>query len=467
MKDNWREGNDIKLLINGEEFFPRVFECIRNATKEVIVETFIVEEDEIGFGLQQALMDAARKGVDTNLTVDDYGTWDLSKEFTDALTTAGVKLHIFDPQPKLWRVRLNMFRRLHRKLVVIDQEIAFIGGINYCLDHIAKAGPDAKQDYAVEIRGPVVADIYQSCKLLLLRGSSRRERRNYLRRAATPPPEPLGHVRALMVERDNGKHSKDIERQYRLAARVAQHRLLIANAYFFPGYRLLREIRRAAKRKVEVILILQGQPDMPWVTALSRLLYNYLLRSGVVIYEYCKRPFHGKVALMDDKWVTIGSSNLDPLSLSLNLEANVVIEDEAFNQQLYTHLIKLVETDCKRLTLQTAVRGYWWRIPLIFLSFHFLRIFPAIAGWLPAHKHELKLVTADESSTTEEPSAIKEPSAIEEPSAAKEPSAINEPSAPKQPSAKRGSPTSGALATEKPVASSREAQHHNKQESLL
>lgn len=205
-------------------------------------------------------------------------------------------------------------------------------------------------------------------------------------------------MRMLMVERDNGKHSTDIERQYLLAARLAQKRLVIANAYFFPGYRLLRAIRRAAQRNVDVTLILQGQPDMPWVSALSRLLYNYLLRSGVKIHEYCKRPLHGKVALMDDKWVTIGSSNLDPLSLSLNLEANVVIEDEQFNEQLYSHLTSLVEQDCQQLTLKKLIRGYWWRTPLIFLSFHFLRIFPTIVGWLPAHTHELKLVTPDQNS---------------------------------------------------------------------
>jgi cardiolipin synthase len=396
MKDNWREGNDVKLLINGEAFFPRVFECIRKATKEVIIETFIVEEDAIGFALQRELIAAAKRGIKVNITVDDYGTWDLSREFTDALAEAGVKLHIFDPQPKIWGVRLNIFRRLHRKLVVIDQNIAFVGGINFCADHVIKSGPKAKQDYAVEVHGPVVADIHQSCMFLLLRGSSRRELRDYIRNTKVVVPPSVGNMRMLMVERDNGKHSTDIERQYLLAARLAQKRLVIANAYFFPGYRLLRAIRRAAQRNVEVTLILQGRPDMPWVSALSRLLYNYLLRSGVKIHEYCKRPLHGKVALMDDKWVTIGSSNLDPLSLSLNLEANVVIEDKKFNEHLYSHLTNLVEQDCQQLTLKTVVRGYWWRTPLIFLSFHFLRIFPTIVGWLPAHTHELKLVMPDQ-----------------------------------------------------------------------
>lgn len=392
MKNKWRDGNNVKLLINGEEFFPRVFECIRNAKSEIILETFIIEEDVIGNQLQKELIAAAQRGVTVDITVDDYGTWDLKEEFTDALAAAGVRLHIFDPQPKLWGVRLNIFRRLHRKLIVIDRELAFVGGINFCYDHLISSGADAKQDYAVEVRGPIVADIHKTCMLLLLRGSSRKERRKYIKNARATEPPAAGDVRMLMVERDNGFHSTDIERQYLLAARLAQKRLIIANAYFFPGYRLLRELRRAAKRNVEVILILQGQPDMAWVTALSRLLYNYLLRSGVKIYEYCKRPLHGKVALMDDKWVTVGSSNLDPLSLSLNLEANVIIDDYEFNQQLGDHLETLIREDCEELTLKIALRGYWWRMPLVFLSFHFLRKFPTIVGWLPARAHELQLV---------------------------------------------------------------------------
>lgn len=409
MKDNWRDGNDVKLLVNGDDFFPRVFECIRNAEKEILLETFIFEEDIVGRTLQKELIAAAQRGVRIDITVDDYGTWDLSDEFIDAMTTAGVRVHLFDPQPKLWGVRLNIFRRLHRKLIVIDQKLAFVGGINFCFDHVISSGPDAKQDYAVELKGPVVADIHQTCMQLLLRASTRKERQHYANQTRAAEPPAAGNMRVMIVERDNGQHRTDIERQYLLAARLARKRLVIANAYFFPGYRLLREFRRAAQRGVEVILILQGQPDIVWVSALSRLLYNYLLRSGVKIYEYRKRPLHGKVAIMDDKWATVGSSNLDPISLSLNLEANVFIEDEGFNQQLHQNLTSIIEQDCEQLTLKIAVRGYWWRMPLIFLSFHFLRKFPTILNWLPTHAHTLKLVKPPQKISGEEPASLTQP----------------------------------------------------------
>jgi len=394
MSSNWRDHNNIKLLINGEEFFPRVFECIRNAHTEVLLETFILAEDKVGHELQAALIAAAERGVKVDITVDDYGTFDLSKEFVDKLINAGVRLHIFDPQPNFRGIRLNFFRRLHRKLVVVDNEIAFVGGINMSVDHITTSGPKAKQDYAVEVQGPIVSDIRAACLDLLTQASSKQDALLYKHYAKSSEQKAAGNTRILLAIRDNQNHSKDIQRQYLLAIRLAQKRIVIANAYFFPSYRILREIRRAARRGVQVTLILQGQPDMPWVMALSSLLYSYLMRAGVKIHEYCKRPLHGKVALVDDEWATVGSSNLDPLSLSLNLEANLIIQDAAFNQQLYEHFQQLSAEECTPVNMKVATRGYWWRTPLIFLSFHFMRIFPAKIGWLPAHNPVLRLISS-------------------------------------------------------------------------
>ncbi|MNE55084.1 putative cardiolipin synthase YbhO [compost metagenome] len=195
--------------------------------------------------------------------------------------------------------------------------------------------------------------------------------------------------------RDNLDHPNDIERHYLKAIGAARERIIIANAYFFPGYRLLRTLRNAARRGVKVTLVLQGMPDMPLVRLCSRLLYNYLLRDGVRIFEYCERPLHGKVAVIDHHWSTVGSSNLDPLSLSLNLEANLMIHDQALNERLHEHLQELCRHRCKPVSLQRVLRGYWWRAPLIFLSFHFIRHFPAMVGWLPAHVLRLKALPAD------------------------------------------------------------------------
>ena len=501
MKRAWRPGNRVTLLENGEAYYPRVFECIAQARHEVIIETFILFEDKVGLALRRHLIDAAERGVKVALTIDGWGSPDLSRGFIDGLTAAGVALHVFDPAPKLYR-RLSLFRRLHRKIVVIDGERAFIGGINFSADHLGDYGPEAKQDYAVELQGPIVEDIHRFA-LRAVRparffrgawpwratagesdpGSAARQEavrtagdalpqpsgtsapagsaatagragvscapgmsapspsaampagaataalhqagavgwvdrptraagpptaspaaaRHWWQRrapAAAPAAQPhAGTAQALLVTRDNRHHLNDIERQYRLAIRAARHEVIIANAYFFPGLRLLHDLRAAARRGVKVQLILQGQPDMAIVTFGARMLYPYLLEAGVTIHEYCRRPLHGKVALADDEWATVGSSNLDPLSLSLNLEANVVLRDRAFNQHLRERLQALMREHCSEIRREDVPRPSGWRLGLSLIAFHLLRHFPRWAQLLPQHRPRVKAVTPPAAST--------------------------------------------------------------------
>lgn len=383
-------GNALELLINGEAFYPRVYQAIDAAREEVLLETFIWREDKVGCALQEHLIAAAKRGVRVEVLVDGYGSDELSAAFVQALADAGVRLLAFDPSPRRLGVRTNLFRRLHRKIIVVDGEIGFIGGINFCADHLGDYGPMAKQDYAVQVRGPVVKAMHQA-SLRLMDETARvsRQPKPWLTQQVPLEPDTATASASLWI-RDNQRHRDDIEEQYLLAIDQAQERILIANAYFFPSYRLLRALRQAARRGVTVTLMLQGMPDMPLVRLCSRLLYNDLLRDGVAIREYIERPLHGKVAIIDRHWSTVGSSNLDPLSLSLNLEANLVIDDPAFNERLYDHLHQLTEAHSKEVTQQRLLRGNWWRAPLVFLCFHFLRHFPAWIGLLPAHRPRLK-----------------------------------------------------------------------------
>lgn len=391
MKARWHHGNRVLLLENGEEFFPRVFEAISGAQLEVFVETFIVFEDEVGRELQQCLIKAARRGARVELTVDGYGSADLTPEYVGALTAAGVRVHIFDPRPKfLGIMRTNLWRRMHRKLVVIDGVKAFVGGINFSRDHLRDSGPGAKQDYAVEVEGPVVRDIRRVAENAV--APARWRPRRWWRHRVAPPPDaaaqPMGEALAVFVTRDNERHQEDIERHYREAIRAAKREIIIANAYFFPGFRLLRDLRNAARRGVKVTLVLQGNPDKPTVRWAAMTLYDYLLRAGARIYEYCERPLHGKVALVDEQWCTVGSSNLDPLSLFLNLEANLVVRDRALNADLRQRLTALMQEHCDEILPEGAKAPSWLRQMLSLLAFHALRRFPSWAGWLPAHKSQ-------------------------------------------------------------------------------
>ncbi|MCT4701265.1 cardiolipin synthase ClsB [Enterobacteriaceae bacterium H20N1] len=391
MKNNWRDGNRIELLENGEEYFPAVFDAIKNANSKVILETFIWFEDEVGKQLHKVILDAARRGVSVEVLLDGYGSPDLSDSFVSELTTAGVMFRYYDPRPLVFGMRTNVFRRMHRKIVVVDGEVAFVGGINYSAEHMTDYGPQAKQDYAVKVEGPVVEDIYQYVISSL---PGHEETRRWWGRHHNQAHENLkpGEAQTLFVWRDNNQHRDDIERYYLKMLSNAKQEVIIANAYFFPGYRLLHAMRSAARRGVKVKLVVQGEPDMPIVRVGARLLYNYLVKSGVEVYEYTRRPLHGKVAIMDDHWATVGSSNLDPLSLSLNLEANLIIYDQKFNSTLRENLDGLITNDCRQVDESMLPKRTWWNLGKSVLAFHFLRHFPALVGWLPAHTPRLSLV---------------------------------------------------------------------------
>ncbi len=392
--NGWLAGNSVRLLRNGEQFFPRVFESIAGAQREVVIETFILFEDKVGMALHAALCAAARRGVQVDLTVDGWGSPDLSEAFVGALTAAGVRLHVFDPGPRPFGLRPNLLRRMHRKIVVIDGAMAFVGGINYSADHLMDFGPKAKLDYAVEVHGPIVSDIHRFTHGALADGMRHDRRRRWWRwrHSVRALPQDLAHAgtaQMQLVVRDNVNHHGDIERHYRQAIHAARQRVIIANAYFFPGYRLVRALRHAARRGVDVRLILQGQPDMAIVKTAASTLYRHLLRAGVRIFEFTERPLHGKVAVIDSDWSTVGSSNLDPLSLALNLEANLIIRDADFNQTLSGQLTELMADKCQEVDAAALAPARALDLLRSYIGFHVMRKFPDWAGWLPLHQPRL------------------------------------------------------------------------------
>lgn len=387
----WIGGNSVELLVNGEQYYPRVFDAIRNAQREVILETFILFEDKVGLELHAAVREASQRGVKVDMMVDGFGSPDLSPEYIEGLLSAGVRLRVFDPSRRIFGQRVNYFRRMHRKIVVVDGATAFVGGINFAADQLLDFGAMAKQDYAVQLTGPIVREIHH----FVLRAIAVGDRgpgwfRRRLKAAGDEDIAPQGGAEAIFITRDNRRHTNDIERHYRAAIRSARKRIVIANAYFFPGYRLIKELRRAARRGVEVDLILQGEPDMPIVKVAASMLYHHLLHAGVRIHEYLDRPLHGKVALVDDQWSTVGSSNLDPLSLSLNLEANVIVRDRQFNQTLRNELDDLMRNSCEQVSTSDLTEWSGWRLVRSYFIFHLLRWYPAWAGWLPRHVPRLK-----------------------------------------------------------------------------
>lgn len=394
----WVAGNDVRLLENGEAYYPRVFEAIARARREIRLETFILFEDKVGKELHRLLLEAAGRGVEVDVLIDGWGSPDLSEAFVKAWVDAGIRLHVYDPAKRLFNTRINLFRRMHRKIVVIDGEIAFIGGINFAEDHLRSHGPMAKQDYAVELRGPLVKAVHAFTRANLKPQRVAARWRQWIHRHRQRHPLPLGRLEAgdmsaRLVVRDNHMHHTDIEQVYREAIRQARHRIVIANAYFFPGYRLLRDMRKAARRGVDVRLILQGEPDMPIVKTAASLLYRHLARAGVKVFEYCERPLHGKVAVIDDEWATVGSSNMDPTSLALNEEANVVVKSRRFNRVLGERLEHLMTNSCKEVELRKTSRleSAWIQVRSAVVFFA-LRRFPGLFRAVPASQPTIEHV---------------------------------------------------------------------------
>lgn len=235
MTPRWHTGNRVELLENGEQFFPCVFAAIKAARHEVIIETFILSEDDVGHELAQVLIRASGRGVRVELTLDAWGSMSLSRDYIGALTDAGVCVHLFEERRPRWLLRVSLFRRLHRKLVVVDGERAFVGGVNFSQDHLTDFGLEAKQDYAVMIEGPLVRDVHRFA-LEAIESVHHHDNHSPATHAHDDPGATAGSMQAMFIFRDNRRGRRTaIEKHYRAAIRQARRRLIVANAYFFPG----------------------------------------------------------------------------------------------------------------------------------------------------------------------------------------------------------------------------------------
>ena len=396
-------GNNVTLLKNGDELFPAMIAAIDAAQFEVRVETYIFRDDKGGEAIADSLKRAAKRGVGVRVLVDGFGSHTTHPKFFDSLRDAGVTLLLFRPDYRWVSMRRAHLRRTHRKITLVDARVAFVGGINLIDDLTESLSDFPRYDYAVQVEGPVVANIYHATERLwklvawwhVRKMGAKAEIRRWLRRPqadlklinaervalanATEKNSHVGNMRAQFLARDNFRNRREIEEAYLAAIKGATKKILIVNSYFLPGRRFRRELIAAATRGVEVTLLLQGRADHVLLQMATRALYEQLLGVGVKIYEYEKSMMHGKVAAIDDAWATVGSSNLDPFSLFLNREANVVVLDEAFARDLRLS----VEGEIKEGARQFQPAD-WQRRPLIervknWLAYGFARV---ATGWI-------------------------------------------------------------------------------------
>jgi cardiolipin synthase len=343
-------GNQLTLLQNGTEYFPALEAAIDQATQHVYLECYIFADDATGQRIAAALMRAAQRGVATHLLIDGFGAQAYPARALQALRAAGVNALIYRPQISPFRFQRQRMRRLHRKLSAIDQRYAFVGGINIVND-IPAPGMAPRCDYAVRVEGPLVMPILHEVRDMHARVAwTQLHTARHADPITLPTPQPAGEMRAEFLLRSNLRHRREIEHAYVRAIGNARQEIIIANAYFLPSRRFRRALINAAARGVRVTLLLQGMNDHPWVHYASRSLYDRLLSKGVEIYEYQPSELHAKVAVVDCEWATVGSSNLDPLSLVLSREANVAVYDQAFARQLEASLKAALSEHSKQIT---------------------------------------------------------------------------------------------------------------------
>ena len=373
-------GNRLRLLQGGAEFFPALVAAIDAAQAEVHLETYIFNEDASTAAVRDALIGAARRGVRVRVLVDGVGSREMSDAWRDALETAGVVLRVYRPLVSGWRSNPHSLRRLHRKLAVVDARIAFLGGMNLIDDFEPVRFKAPRFDFSVEVQGPLLAAIHQSASHLWRLVGLTQLQTGENRLPSIQPSWPTdGRVRAAFVVRDNFAHRRDIERVYLAALALARDEIIIANAYFLPGRRFRKLLKMAAARGVRVHLLVQGHTDHPFFQAASRALYHDLLAAGVAIHEYHASELHAKVAVVDGHWATVGSSNIDPFSLLLAREANLVVDDDGFASDLRQRLHQAI-AGAAALDRAGWLRRPWPRRALSWLAYESVRLMVGLAG---------------------------------------------------------------------------------------
>jgi cardiolipin synthase len=382
-------GNQIQLLRSGAEYFPALLSAIASATCEIYLQSYIYQDDAIGIKIGNALKAAAKRGVTVNILLDGFGSKDLSKTYITELEMTGVQVMFYRPKISPWSLKKRRLRRLHHKIVVIDGRIGFIGGINIIDDFdVPNKSPNnipPRIDYAVRIEGKLLPVLVKSVQKLW-----RRIAWIHLRRVNAIKPQYIDlhyestsnkqlNIKAALVIRDNVLHRSDIEDAYLEAIRNAKHEIIIANAYFVPGRRFRQALLAVAKRGVKVTLLLQGRMEYFLMFA-THAFYSEFLSAGIEIYEYRKSFMHSKVAVIDNYWATVGSSNIDPFSLLLAREANIIVKDKSFASELRSDIEASIHEGALRINSQSWARGNIIKRFASWIAYSLVRAFLGVIG---------------------------------------------------------------------------------------
>jgi len=358
-----RTGNRVELLRAGRETYPAMLEAIAGARRQVLLETYILEDDRTGDRFGAALRERARAGVDVRLLFDSVGGLGVSNSWLAALRADGVQVVEYHPIA-FWRQRWNLSRRDHRKILVVDDEVAFTGGINISDDYADVAdGGKGWHDIHCRVYGPLVLDLARLFRRTwIYAGGSRYPA------PARVDPLPEGGMLARILDNGRRHRTREIRRAYVHAINAARATVRLTNAYFLPDRPVRWALARAVRRGVDVQIIVPGRSDVRPVEYAGLYIYRRLARRGVKILRYKGVMLHAKAGVIDGVWSTIGSYNFDARSLFFNLEVVAEILDEGLGAVMDSQF-------CEDAALSEPFEEHdwlalpWWKKALAWVAF--------------------------------------------------------------------------------------------------
>ena len=372
---NFNASKNLELVYSGQDYFSRLEAIICNAQIEIHMQMYLFENDETGNIIICALKEAALRNVQVYVLLDGLGSLSFPSETIKEMRQGGVNIRFFAPLFSTYTFYLG--RRLHRKVIVADAKTALIGGINIADKYCGSPTESPWLDYAVQLKGEIAEPIQKLCNDIYFK-----KRRLQNKKIKFPfPVEKDSLVRIL--QNDWLKGQNEICESYVKSIRNAKTEIIIVGSYFLPGIKIIRAFKKASANKVKIKLILSGKSDLPLTRRATCFLYSKLLKYNIELYEWNQSILHGKVAVIDGKWSTIGSFNLNNLSSYGSLEMNVEINSDLFSKMFQTHLLEIIG-QCQSITADSLkIKNNIVTKSINVLSYCITRIIEIIVTYTP------------------------------------------------------------------------------------
>ena len=368
----YTQHNTIEWVQSGQGYFDRLEQLIDVAKYEIHIQTYILNADTTGNRIMEALVRAALRQVKVFLLVDAYGSNNISRQLAQRLRSSGIRFRRFGKL--FYRGRFHFGRRLHHKVVVIDGYTSVVGGMNIADHYNGTTGMPAWLDFAAIMEGDISRKLQVICRRKWTGWRFSLKNDQMLLKNQGQLPKTTRLVKVRVRRNDFVQYKQEVTLGYREAIRRAEHSILLVGGYFLPGGTSRRVLKNALSRGVKIDIVVAEKSDVKLLILARRYLYDWLIRSGIGVYEYKPANVHGKVLIVDDHWTTIGSYDLNNLSAYSNIELNVDVENEPFSKSLASHIRKIMQEDCQQIVSERPGRRFPFQQQLLlWISYRFVK----------------------------------------------------------------------------------------------